>query len=93
MNEILSFAGSYWWLVFPVSGVFAVWGRSWSEATERRHRRKIELYRLKHPGAVHAQPVPQLEEREPTRTRIERDIALVGRMHDEVDRRWLTCEL
>lgn len=93
MNEILSFAGSYWWLVFPLSGVFAIWGRSWSEATERRHRRKIELYRLKHPGAVHAPQVSQLEEREPPRTRLVRDVALVGRMHNEVDRRWLTYEL
>ncbi len=90
MNEILSFAGSYWWLVFPLSGVFAIWGRSWSEATERRHRRKVELYRLKHPGALHgahAQPEP------PQALGRERDVQHVARMHDEVDRKWLSYEL
>lgn len=91
MNEILSFAGSYWWLVFPLSGVFAVWGRHWSEASERRHQRKMELYRLKHPGALHGAHV-QARQSEPVR-RPERDVQHVERMHDEVDRRWLSYEL
>ncbi|WP_104178941.1 hypothetical protein [Arthrobacter sp. B0490] len=90
MNEILAFAGSYWWLVFPLSGVFAIWGKSWSDATERRHRRKVELYRLKHPATLHgahAQP-EQLQSRGRGR-----DVEHVERMHDEVDRKWLSYEL
>ncbi|WP_307083540.1 hypothetical protein [Arthrobacter agilis] len=92
MNEILSFAGSYWWLVFPLSGVFAIWGRSWSEATERRHRRKVEMYRLKHPGALHgAHARPDAAPEQPQNR--ERDVRHVERMHDEVDRKWLSYEL
>ncbi|OUM39678.1 hypothetical protein [Arthrobacter sedimenti] len=91
MNEILSFAGNYWWLVFPLSGVFAVSGRQWSEASERRHQRRMELYRLKHPGVLHgAHTSEQLPQQAPRR---ERDVQHVERMHDEVDRKWLSYEL
>src|SRR5215217_2763284 len=91
VNEILSFAGNYWWLVFPLSGVFAVWGRQWSEAGERRHQRRMELYRLKHPGVLHgAHTSEQLPQQAP---RLERDVLHVERMHDEVDRKWLSYEL
>lgn len=91
MNEILSFAGNYWWLVFPLSGVFAVWGRQWSEAGERRHQRRMEIYRLKHPGVLHgAHTSEQLPQQAP---RLERDVRHVERMHDEIDRKWLSYEL
>ncbi|WP_434993932.1 hypothetical protein [Arthrobacter sp. Ld5] len=92
MNELLSFAGSYWWLVFPLSGVFAIWGKSLTEASERRHQRKIELYRLKHPAPLAAPseaPPTAAAQPVPTRTPLEH----VQRMHDEVDRKWLTYEL
>ncbi|WP_247826420.1 hypothetical protein [Arthrobacter antioxidans] len=91
MNDILSFAGSYWWLVFPLSGVFAIWGKSLSEATERRHQRKMELYRLKHPGGppVPLEAPPAAAKPVPTTTQREH----VQRMHDEVDRKWLAYEL
>ncbi|WP_043445968.1 hypothetical protein [Arthrobacter sp. L77] len=91
MNDILSFAGSYWWLVFPLSGVFAIWGKSLSEATERRHQRKMELYRLKHPGGAPAplEAPPAATKPAPTTTQREH----VQRMHDEVDRKWLAYEL
>ena len=89
MNDILDFAGSYWWLVFPLSGVFAMWGRSWSDATERRHQRKMELYRLKHPSALHGAPA-QTHAAPSSR---ERDRRQIERMHDEVDRKWLSYEL
>lgn len=92
MNEILSFAGNYWWLVFPLSGVFAVWGRKWSEAGERRHQRKVELYRLKHPSVTQGSPERPDEAPERPHGR-EKDVQHVGRRHDEVDRRWLSYEL
>ncbi|MBG6223514.1 hypothetical protein IWX63_000062 [Arthrobacter sp. CAN_A2] len=93
MNDILSFAGSYWWLVFPLSGVFAIWGKSVSEATERRHQRKMELYRLKHPGALPAsrEGSAQTDATASSPTKSQREH--VRRMHDEVDRRWLSYEL
>ncbi|MCU1634367.1 MAG: hypothetical protein JWM61_3019 [Micrococcaceae bacterium] len=92
VNEILSFAGNYWWLVFPLSGVFAVWGKSWSAAGERRHQRRMELYRLKNPALPQA---PQQPTGDPAQNRAgrERDVRHVERMHDEVDRKWLSYEL
>ena len=88
MNEILSFVGNYWWLAFPLTGLAAVWGGSWSKATERRHQRKMELYRLKHPeSAQEARPAPA---REYSRGR---DVKQVLRAHDDVDRKWLAYEL
>jgi hypothetical protein len=89
VNDILTFVGGYWWLVFPLTGVAAIWGGSWSEATERRHRRKVELYRLKHPELAQQQaPVP--EKAPHSRTR---DVKQVLRAHEDVDRKWLTYEL
>src|SRR6478672_7727487 len=34
-------------MVFPLSALLAHWGRSLGKASERRHRRKVELYRLR----------------------------------------------
>ncbi|MPY09367.1 hypothetical protein [Arthrobacter bussei] len=96
MNEILSFAGNYWWLVFPLSGVFAVWGRSWSEAGERRHQRRMELYRLKNPAVLPAPAAPPEPAGTPSGQAPSgraRDVLHIGRMHDDVDRRWLSYEL
>ena len=89
VSDILDFAGSYWWLVFPLSGVFAIWGKSRSDATERRHQRKMELYRLRHPAALQG----TLAQPDAPPTPRERDAGQVERMHDEVDRRWLSYEL
>lgn len=80
MEELLEFAGDYWWLVFPLSGVFAAWGSSWSKANERRHQRKVELYKIRHQGQ-------QLEQ-----TRAGEVEALIA-AHDAVNKRWLDYEL
>ena len=41
------FAGSYWWLVFPLMGVAGGIGKSWERASKRRHERRLETLRLK----------------------------------------------
>lgn len=100
VNAFFAFAAEFWWLVFPLSGLWFAFGSSWSEATERRHRRKMEIYRLKHPGAA---PAPIEQRREPSgkksgkktadRSRTDRAVRVVEAMHDDVDRRWLSYEL
>lgn len=80
MEALLEFAGDYWWLVFPLSGVFAAWGSSWSKANERRHQRKVELYKLRHQGQ-------QLEQ---TQTG---EVKALMEAHDRVNQRWLDYEL
>lgn len=76
----MEFAGDFWWLVFPLSGVFAAWGDSWRKASKRRHQRKVELYKLRYQGQ-HA-GLTQAGEAE----------ALVE-THDAVNQRWLDYEL
>ncbi len=90
MEHILEFVGNYWWLVFPLGGFFAAFGPDWSEASERRHRRKVELYRLKHPGAH-----PEAEHRAlPAAGRsVEQAVKQVQKTHEAIDARWLSYEL
>lgn len=80
MEDIFDFVGHLWWLVFPLSGLFGGWARSWSKASERRHRRRVELYRLRNHAA---------EQEQVSRSQ-------TGQLmdsHDAVNRRWLDYEL
>lgn len=80
MDPFINFIGHNWWLVFPMSALLGSWARSWSKAAERRHRRKVELYRLKnHQAEVEKAGVGEVQ-------------ALVD-AHDDVNRRWLDYEL
>lgn len=80
MQPLFDFAGHYWWLIFPLSGLFGGWARSWSRASERRHRRRVELYNLRNQAAE----VEQASRSEVVRLTAE---------HDAVNRRWLDYEL
>ena len=80
MEPLLDFVGHFWWLIFPLSGLFGGWARSWSKASERRHRRRVELYKLRNQAA-------ELEQVSRTQAR-----QLVD-SHDAVNRRWLDYEL
>ncbi len=51
MEPFFDFVGHFWWLIFPLSGLFGGWARSWSKASERRHRRRVELYKLRNQAA------------------------------------------
>lgn len=78
------FVGSYWWLVFPLSGIVGGWLTGVQKWDERRRRDKIELYRLKH-----ADKLAAAEAEEALTSEIERTTA----EHDETNRRWLAYEL
>ncbi|MCX6500596.1 MAG: hypothetical protein NTU93_17675 [Arthrobacter sp.] len=80
MDPFFNFLSHNWWLVFPVSALLGNWARSWTKASERRHRRKLELYRLKN---------QQAETDQASRSEVQ---ALVD-AHDAVNRRWLDYEL
>ncbi|MDI3211093.1 hypothetical protein [Arthrobacter sp. AL12] len=80
MEPILDFVGHFWWLIFPLSGLFGGWARSWSKASEQRHRRRVELYKLRN----HA---TELEEAGRSQVRQLMD------GHDAVNGRWLDYEL
>ncbi|WP_346925566.1 hypothetical protein [uncultured Arthrobacter sp.] len=80
MEPFFDFVGNFWWLIFPVSGLFGGWARSWSRASERRHRRRVELYKLRN-QAVKAEQASQPQVRQ------------LMDSHDAVNRRWLDYEL
>jgi hypothetical protein len=80
VDSVFNFVGHNWWLVFPLSALLANWARSWGRASERRHRRKVELYRLKN---------HQAEVEQAGRDEVQ---ALID-AHDAVNRRWLDYEL
>ncbi len=80
VDQFFDFLRHYWWLAFPLSGVAGGWARQWSKASERRHRRRVELYKLKN-QAVQAEQASQSE------------VAALVAAHDAVNRRWLDYEL
>lgn len=80
MDPYFNFVTHFWWLIFPLSGLMGGWARSWSRATERRHRRRVELYQLRN-RAADVEKASQAEVRS----------LMAG--HDAVNRRWLDYEL
>jgi hypothetical protein len=95
MQDFWHFAGSFWWLVFPLAGIVGGWGRAMTMAGERRHRRRVEMYKLRHPetAALDAGAPPPLTLAKSTADFSEMDVARVMESHDAVNRRWLDYEL
>lgn len=103
MHGFWMFAGSYWWLIFPIMGVAGGIGKSWERASKRRHERRLETLRLK--GEIKAAQLAArggtphqtrqsarqaaAEERASTTQLLERLFA----EHDEITARWLDYEL
>lgn len=75
--------GSYWWLVFPLSGIIGGWARRTAKYNEKRRRDKIEMLRLKQGARDHEQ-----QSAVESVTRIRRVLAA----HDDVTRRWFAYE-
>jgi hypothetical protein len=80
VESFFDFVGDFWWLVFPLGGLMGSWARSWSKASERRHRRRVELYRLRN-RVAEAEQASQAE------------VQSLLAAHDAVNRRWLAYEL
>ncbi|MCB5294756.1 hypothetical protein [Arthrobacter sp. SO3] len=80
MDQFFNYVGHFWWLIFPLSGLFGGWARSWSRASERRHRRRVELYQLRN-RAAEVEQASQSQVRQ------------LMESHDAVNRRWLAYEL
>ncbi|MGO4453637.1 hypothetical protein [Arthrobacter sp. RAF14] len=100
MDSIWGFLAAFWWLIFPLSAVGAGWWRRFSQAGEIRHRRQMELERLRaglppesRSDGAQEQPVgePQ-EDARPAATQAQ-DIARLLADHDAVNARWLEYEL
>ncbi len=92
------FAGSYWWLIFPVMAMSGGIIRGLQRGQERRHKRRLEIIKAK--GDVRTAqlaarastaPAPRDEPAvaETTQVRLERLFA----EHDAITARWLDYEL
>lgn len=47
VESLFEFLSDKWWLVFPLAAFAGHWANSWRKASERRHQRKVELYKLR----------------------------------------------
>lgn len=80
VESVLEFLSDKWWLVFPLTALTGHWANSWRKAGERRHQRRVELYKLKNQA---------LEDERASAAEVEALMAT----HDAVNRRWLDYEL
>jgi hypothetical protein len=80
VQPLFDFLAHYWWLVFPLSGVMGGWAKSWQISTERRHQRRVELYKLRN-QSLQAEKVAIA------------DVESLMAAHDAVNGRWLDYEL
>ncbi|WP_457950995.1 hypothetical protein ACTAQI_05500 [Pseudarthrobacter sp. alpha12b] len=76
----MEFLYDKWWMVFPLMAFAGRWAGGWRRAGERRHRRRVELYKLKNQAA------------EAERASVAEVQALMA-THDATNRRWLDYEL
>ncbi|TLM82523.1 hypothetical protein [Pseudarthrobacter sp. NamE5] len=80
MESLLEFLADKWWMVFPLAALTGHWANSWRKAGERRHQRRVELYKLKN------------QSREAERAS-EAEVEALMAAHDAANKRWLEYEL
>ena len=80
MEPLFEFLSDKWWLVFPLTAFAGHYANSWRKASERRHRRKVELLTLKN------------QAREAGKASVA-DLEALTATHDATNRRWLDYEL
>ncbi|MEJ1092399.1 hypothetical protein [Microbacterium istanbulense] len=97
-----TFAGSYWWLVFPLMGMAGGAAKAWERAAKNRHERRLERIRVK--GEMKAAEFeakalmrgtgahPQIVDAAASVAPDELLTRLMGE-HDEITARWLDYEL
>jgi hypothetical protein len=47
VQQFWEFAGSFWWLVFPLMGVLGMVGNAWERGARLRHKRRLEVMHAK----------------------------------------------
>jgi hypothetical protein len=91
MGSVLQFAGSFWWLIFPLSGVIGGGLKAIAAANERRAERRLERYRIKQQTKI---AVAQASRRARTNEAANRrEMTRVIEEHDRTDTKWLEYEI
>jgi hypothetical protein len=98
VDDILSFAGSYWWLIFIVGPIVGGWIGGVAKYDERRRRDRIELERIRRAPVQRIEPAPTAAAAaaaaaQETAADRDRQIQRIIADHAETDRRWLEFEL
>ncbi|WP_245673008.1 hypothetical protein [Aldersonia kunmingensis] len=84
MGPVFEFAGTYWWLIFPIGGVVGGWAGRVATYNERRRRDKIELERVR--AAAKSE---QLKLTRATKAQVDKVLAT----HDSLNQRWFDYEV
>ncbi|MDQ0643696.1 hypothetical protein [Microbacterium murale] len=101
MQEFWQWAGSFWWLIFPIMGMAGGAAKAWEQGAKRRHERRLETLRLKGELkaaelAARGQVAPSRKPREIVSDAQVSSNQLLERLfqeHDEITARWLDYEL
>lgn len=101
MQEFWQWAGSFWWLIFPIMGMAGGAAKAWEQGAKRRHERRLETLRLKGELkaaelAARGQVAPKRRPREIASDAQVSPDQLLERLfqeHDEITARWLDYEL
>jgi hypothetical protein len=91
VEALLHFAGNFWWLIFPLSGVIGGGMKAVQAANERRAERRLERYRIKQETRVAlAQASGRARDNEAANRR---EMTKVLERHGHTDARWLDYEV
>lgn len=103
MQEFWQWAGSYWWLIFPIMGMAGGAAKAWEQSAKRRHERRLETLKMKaqlKAAEIEARALTQQAKRRgPSVVDTTASVApndLLVRLfaeHDEITARWLDYEL
>ena len=95
-----TFAGHYWWLIFPIMGMAGGIAKAWERGAKRRHERRLETLRVK--GEIKAAQFAARGQVAPAKAKeVASDSQLSSKEllerlfteHDELTARWLDYEL
>lgn len=100
MQEFWQWAGSFWWLIFPLMGMAGGAAKAWERGAKRRHERRLETLRVK--GEIKAAQYAARGQVAPAKAKeVASDSQLSSKEllerlfaeHDEITARWLDYEL
>ena len=91
MGPVLEFAGNFWWLIFPLSGVIGGGLKAIAAANERRAERRLERYRIKQQTKIAVAEASRRARTNQASNR--REMTRVLAEHARTDAKWLEYEL
>jgi hypothetical protein len=88
---MMHFAGSFWWLIFPLGGVIGGGVRAIAAANERRANRRLERYRIKQQTKIAIAEASGRARSNDAANR--REMTRVLEEHSRTDAKWLDYEV